>query len=305
MLCQPELSEEKRLEYAGAVIDASRRLADLITNILKLSKLENQQIYPKAEEYDLSEQLCQCLLQFETVWEQKNLQIETALDDGVTVCVCQGDGFLDTFWLPSLSLRDQCAHWSWQSHAIVLCAPCSSSTRLPRRCAPRNDTGGLPSLSLRDQCAHWSWQSHAIGLYAPCSSSTRLPRRCAPRNDTGGLPSLSLRDQCAHWSWQSHAIGCTHSVVPPRDCHNPFRLFFDILKNPTGTGRIFIVVFLLRNAQFLQCGKTQADAEHRHGLLQLRNGRQTRRNADVAVVGVNAVGIGRARARQRHARILH
>ncbi|MDD6643177.1 MAG: HAMP domain-containing sensor histidine kinase [Firmicutes bacterium] len=86
MLCQPELSEEKRLEYAGAVIDASRRLADLITNILKLSKLENQQIYPKAEEYDLSEQLCQCLLQFETVWEQKNLQIETALDDGVTVC---------------------------------------------------------------------------------------------------------------------------------------------------------------------------------------------------------------------------
>lgn len=86
MLCQTELSEEKRLEYAGSVINASRRLADLITNILKLSKLENQQIYPKAEEYDLSEQLCQCLLQFETVWEQKSIQLETALEDGVTVC---------------------------------------------------------------------------------------------------------------------------------------------------------------------------------------------------------------------------
>jgi len=62
MLRQPGLSEEKRIEYAKAVTDASRRLADLITNILKLNKLENQQIYPQAKKYDLSEQLCQSLL---------------------------------------------------------------------------------------------------------------------------------------------------------------------------------------------------------------------------------------------------
>ncbi|MGN1307079.1 MAG: ATP-binding protein [Faecousia sp.] len=101
LLCQPELSVEKRLEYAGAVTNASRRLADLITNILKLSKLENQQIYPKAEEYNLSEQLCQCVLQFETVWEQKNIQIETALEDGVRVCA---DGeLLNLVWNNLLS----------------------------------------------------------------------------------------------------------------------------------------------------------------------------------------------------------
>lgn len=85
MLQQPGLSEEKRMEYAKAVSDASHRLADLIGNILKLSKLENQQIFPSAEEYDLSEQVCRCLLGFEDVWERKNLNIETAIEDGVTI----------------------------------------------------------------------------------------------------------------------------------------------------------------------------------------------------------------------------
>ena len=71
MLQRPGLSEEKRIEYAGAVADAARRLASLITNILKLNKLENQQIYPVAETYDLGEQLCECLLSFENAWEKK------------------------------------------------------------------------------------------------------------------------------------------------------------------------------------------------------------------------------------------
>lgn len=85
MLQAPGLSEERRVEYAKAVTDASRRLADLITNILKLNKLENQQIYPAAETYDLTEQLCECLLSFEAVWEEKNLDIQTDLQEGVLV----------------------------------------------------------------------------------------------------------------------------------------------------------------------------------------------------------------------------
>lgn len=85
MLQSPDLSEEERIEYAKAVADNSRRLANLITNILKLSKLENQQIYPKAEPYNLSEQLCECLLGFETAWEQKNLEIETNIDEDIII----------------------------------------------------------------------------------------------------------------------------------------------------------------------------------------------------------------------------
>jgi signal transduction histidine kinase len=85
MLQQPNLSEEDRRDYARTVTNASQRLASLITNILKLNKLENQQIYPKKERFDLGEQLCECLLGFEDAWEAKNLEIETDMEDGVTV----------------------------------------------------------------------------------------------------------------------------------------------------------------------------------------------------------------------------
>ena len=86
MLQQPGISETDRLEYARAISHSSRRLAALITNILKLNKLENQQIFPKHEQYDLSGQLCEALLQFEEVWEAKELNIEADIQDDVRIC---------------------------------------------------------------------------------------------------------------------------------------------------------------------------------------------------------------------------
>jgi len=86
MLQQPGISEEDRIEYAKAISHSSRRLAALITNILKLNKLENQQIFPKHEEYDLSGQLCESLLQFEDAWEARSLNIETDIVDDVRIC---------------------------------------------------------------------------------------------------------------------------------------------------------------------------------------------------------------------------
>jgi signal transduction histidine kinase len=85
MLRQPGISEAERIEYAKAISSSSRRLAGLITNILKLNKLENQQIFPKPQEFDLGEQMCQCLLQFEDAWERKNLQIETDIQEDVAI----------------------------------------------------------------------------------------------------------------------------------------------------------------------------------------------------------------------------
>ena len=66
-------------------VDGSRRMADMMTNILKLSRLENQQFYPQVSEYDLGEQLCECLLQYENVWEKANIEIKTDIAEDVTV----------------------------------------------------------------------------------------------------------------------------------------------------------------------------------------------------------------------------
>ncbi len=85
MLKSPELPDEKRIEYAEELLSASRRLSDLITNILRLNRLENQQIYPSARRFDLGEQLCRCLLEFESTWERKNIEIETDIENDVTV----------------------------------------------------------------------------------------------------------------------------------------------------------------------------------------------------------------------------
>ena len=85
MLQDPELSEEKWAEYARAITETSRNMAGMITNILKLNKLENQNIYPDTRVYDLGEQLCECLLGFEEVWEKKNLDIRTDIQEDVRI----------------------------------------------------------------------------------------------------------------------------------------------------------------------------------------------------------------------------
>lgn len=85
LLQTSNLSEEKRMEYAKGVTDGARRLADMMTNILKLNKLEKQQIYPKTKEYDLGEQLCACLLNYESVWEEKKIEIETEIAEDIMI----------------------------------------------------------------------------------------------------------------------------------------------------------------------------------------------------------------------------
>ena len=85
LLQKSDLSEEERMDYAQTITEASRRLSNMMTNVLKLNRLENQQIYPNLTTFDLGEQLCESLLQYESVWERKNIEIETDLTENVFV----------------------------------------------------------------------------------------------------------------------------------------------------------------------------------------------------------------------------
>ncbi len=75
------ISEEQRKQYAKSIEEGSVRLSNLITNILKLNRLENQKIMPKTEEYDICRQLCDCVLQFEDRWEEKDIELEMDMED--------------------------------------------------------------------------------------------------------------------------------------------------------------------------------------------------------------------------------
>lgn len=81
----PEISEEERSEYARIIVNASSNLSDLITSILRLNKLENQQIFPEKNRFILNEQICECMLNFESEWESKKLIIETELDEEIRI----------------------------------------------------------------------------------------------------------------------------------------------------------------------------------------------------------------------------
>ncbi len=85
LLQSEDLSESERVEYARGVTDGAGRMADMLTSILKLNRLENQQIYPNFTEFDLGEQLCECAIAFERVWEEKDIELECELDESVTV----------------------------------------------------------------------------------------------------------------------------------------------------------------------------------------------------------------------------
>lgn len=85
ILQSPDIESDKREEYVKIIADVSGRMSSLITNILNLSKIENQQIFPNTRKYDLSEQLRISLIGFESVWEDKNIEIETDIDDNVMI----------------------------------------------------------------------------------------------------------------------------------------------------------------------------------------------------------------------------
>ncbi len=96
LLEQENLPEEQRMEYAMTISDASDRLSNLITNILKLNKLENQRIVPEMQRYDVCEQITECILGMETRLDDKNIELETNLDERVYITA--DAGLMELVW---------------------------------------------------------------------------------------------------------------------------------------------------------------------------------------------------------------
>lgn len=86
LLQRDSLSAEDRMEYTNTIVGATKRLSGLITNMLKLNKLEKQTINQMPEEYDLCAQLCECALGFEALWEEKNIEFVAEIEDSAIIC---------------------------------------------------------------------------------------------------------------------------------------------------------------------------------------------------------------------------
>lgn len=76
-----DLTDEQRREYLDIIVSESDRLANMASNVLLLSKLENQTIVTDKTLYRLDEQLRRCILLLEKQWTEKALEPDIDLDE--------------------------------------------------------------------------------------------------------------------------------------------------------------------------------------------------------------------------------
>jgi signal transduction histidine kinase len=66
-------------EYVEKILSSSQRLSELVTNVLLLSKIDNQAIETNVERFSLDEQIRQSILMLEPKWSEKNIEFDVDL----------------------------------------------------------------------------------------------------------------------------------------------------------------------------------------------------------------------------------
>ena len=95
-----DLTPQQRAEFTKIIADESEYLANMSSNILLLTKLENQRIVTDRRSFSLDEQLRDCMLLLETQWCEKGLNVEMDLD---SVTYNQNPEILSHVWTNLLS----------------------------------------------------------------------------------------------------------------------------------------------------------------------------------------------------------
>ncbi len=79
-----QTSEEKQ-QCVDKILTNTRRLSELVSNILLLSKVDNQGIRLAGKPYRLDEQLRQAVMMLERKWTEKSIELDVDLDPAVYV----------------------------------------------------------------------------------------------------------------------------------------------------------------------------------------------------------------------------
>jgi signal transduction histidine kinase len=111
------LSPEKRREYTDIIVSESERLAGMSTNILLLAQYEHQQIVTGQEEYELDEQLRNCVILLERQWGAKGIEMDLDL---APLRIYANAEMLSQLWI---NLLDNAIKYSYDKGRIsVVCA---------------------------------------------------------------------------------------------------------------------------------------------------------------------------------------
>ncbi len=81
LLRSGDLSDAEKREYLEIIEDESMRLSSMATNVLRMTKIENQTILTDVKRYNLSEQLRTCILTLDEAWTRRNIDLDIDLDE--------------------------------------------------------------------------------------------------------------------------------------------------------------------------------------------------------------------------------
>ncbi len=80
LLQDDSITEEERAEYTQIIINETSRLSKLTSDILRLSKLENQNTIINKRRFSIDEQIRKILLVLEPEWTKKDIELDISLD---------------------------------------------------------------------------------------------------------------------------------------------------------------------------------------------------------------------------------
>ena len=95
VLLEKENDPEKRAQYRRELVRASNRLSNLVGNILKLNKLENQELIVEKKAFRLDGALEEAIVAFESQIEKKELEIECELEE---ISIVSSESHLEIVW---------------------------------------------------------------------------------------------------------------------------------------------------------------------------------------------------------------
>ena len=75
------LSEEEKNEYLDIIISESRRLSELSSQVLNLSKVESLTLLTDLSVFNGGEQIREAILQLEQKWNSRNISFDLEIED--------------------------------------------------------------------------------------------------------------------------------------------------------------------------------------------------------------------------------
>lgn len=116
LLKRGSLTDQQRAEYLDIIEEESMRLAAMATNVLNMTKVENQTILTNVTAFNLSEQIRSSILLLEPKWTRKNIEFELVFCEYM---IAANEELLKQVWI---NLIENAIKFSPEYGVITVCA---------------------------------------------------------------------------------------------------------------------------------------------------------------------------------------